>query len=55
MKEKDLAVKKDKPGISRRQPGTKGGKNPCRCYSGHRLQSSFGDSAVHPVAILKIP
>jgi hypothetical protein len=32
MKEKDLAVKKDKPGLSRRQPGTKGGKNPCRCY-----------------------
>jgi hypothetical protein len=26
MKKKDLAVKKDKPGLSRHQPGTKGGK-----------------------------
>jgi hypothetical protein len=41
MKEKDLAIKKDKPGLSCHQPDIEGAKNRCRCHSGYLLQSSF--------------
>jgi len=55
MKKKDLAVKKDKPDSPVINRVQKVGKIPAVAIRATGFSPRFGDSAVHPAAILKIP